>query len=162
METFYNTILHWIRKHTIREQILCYICKYLPYITAVSYIGMLIYTFFFSLDLLFPMLGIPLSIFTFVTIVRKIWNRARPYETLNMTPLFKNKKGESTPSRHTASAFAIALTSFLLHPYLGYFLITVAICIAISRIIAGVHYISDVLLAICIAFAFYNFWIRFL
>lgn len=155
MEKIYNSILSWIRKTKSREKIIILLCKFLPYITGISYIGIIIYAYLYKENILLQIIVIPSTIFIFISVIRKIWNRSRPYETLNITPLFQNKKGESTPSRHTASAFSIALSGYLANPHLGYILLIIAGCIAISRFIAGVHYLSDIVLAIIITLIMY-------
>ena len=80
------------------------------------------------------------------TLLRAAINRPRPYEALNFTPLFpKDTKGQSMPSRHCFSAAAIAGTAWYVLPPLGAVLAVLGVLIAISRVVTGVHYISDVL-----------------
>ena len=72
--------------------------------------------------------------------------RPRPYTALGFTPLFpKDKTGQSMPSRHCFSAAAIAGTAWYVLPPLGAVLAVLGVLIAISRVVTGVHYISDVL-----------------
>lgn len=160
MEKFYNWVHTGIRKDKNIEMFVIFLCKFLPYIIALSYIGIIFYVLLKQSYLLIYTIAIPITIFIFVTILRKIWNRPRPYEKLDINPLFKNKIGESTPSRHTASAFSIASSGYLISPHLGLILGIIAIFIAISRVIAGVHYIFDIVLAIFIVFVVY--WLIFL
>ena len=80
------------------------------------------------------------------TLVRKLIDRPRPYTALGFTPLFpKDKTGQSMPSRHCFSAAAIAGTAWYVLPPLGAVLAVLGVLIAISRVVTGVHYISDVL-----------------
>jgi len=74
---------------------------------------------------------------------------------MNIVPLLEHKQGESFPSRHTLSAFIIALVCFPVHIVLGIFAFIIAIMISATRILAGVHYMSDVVVAIIIAFVIY-------
>ncbi|MCH5303644.1 MAG: phosphatase PAP2 family protein [Ruminococcus sp.] len=88
----------------------------------------------------------PAVVFLSVTALRKIINRPRPYEALKINPLIKkNTVGQSFPSRHSASVFIIAIVCYPINICLGVALTIVGITICISRILAGVHYISDVL-----------------
>lgn len=162
LEKIYNSILYWVRKNPTREKSIIVICKVLPYITAISYIGIIIHTILYVRSSLILIIGIPVSIFILVTVLRKIWNRPRPYETFYIHPLFHNKQGESTPSRHTASAFAIALTGCIISPCIGYPLLCIATIIGLSRFIAGVHYLSDIILAILISIIIYYLFIMFI
>ncbi|MEG0365209.1 MAG: phosphatase PAP2 family protein [Coprobacillus sp.] len=155
MEKFYQTILTYISKRPTLKKIILIIVKYSPYITMAIYPCILIYLLIIQSPLLLQVLYKPFGAFIVVTIIRKLVNRKRPYETLNIEPLVAHKKGESFPSRHAVSSMIIGLVCFYVHPILGIFGVTVATIVCLSRIIAGVHYISDVLVAIAIAIIFY-------
>lgn len=155
METFYNKLLEYIHKHTMLKNLIMIICNYFPYITISLYPCILIYSYIYKSDILISVLLRPFLAFIFVTFFRKIINRPRPYEAMNITPLKQHKKGESFPSRHTLSAFVIAFACLEVNLYLGLFAVIVAVFISLSRILAGVHYISDVITAIIIATVFY-------
>lgn len=155
MERLYQLMLNYIHQYSLLERNIIFLCHYLPYITFGLYPCLLIYLFFIKSDLLLITIIKPLSAFLFVTLFRKIINRKRPYETMQINPLFKHKSGESFPSRHTVSAFIIALVCFYVNIYLGIFALSIAIMISISRILAGVHYISDVIASIVIAVIIY-------
>lgn len=80
-----------------------------------------------------------------VTLLRAAVDRPRPYEKLNIEPLLdKRKKGKSFPSRHTFSAFAVATVLFWLQPLAGGITAAFSLLLAAARVIAGVHYPSDV------------------
>ena len=67
---------------------------------------------------------------------------------MDLPPLIsKDKKGETFPSRHCASAFAISVAFFYTNIYLGIFYTILAVLVALSRIFAGVHFVRDVLAA---------------
>ena len=83
--------------------------------------------------------------------------RQRPYQKYCIRPLFQNKLGQSMPSRHTASAIAIAIAGYIVSPIIGYVLGFIAGIIGLSRIVSGVHYISDVLFALFLSFLIYGF-----
>jgi len=51
----------------------------------------------------------------------------------------------SFPSGHSITAFAVAVCLGLFYPQLADVLLFVAVCIAASRIILGMHFLSDVL-----------------
>jgi undecaprenyl-diphosphatase len=67
----------------------------------------------------------------------------------------------SFPSGHSITAFGIAVAIGLFYPYLQVCLLVVALLIASSRIILGMHFLSDVLAgsAIGIAIGFTSFHI---
>lgn len=152
MEHFYQTMLFNIRKHPNLEKTIKFLAHYTPFITFIVYPLLIIYLYFTKNYLLPEIIICPLISFCLVTILRKIFNRKRPYEKMNIKPLVKHKQGESFPSRHTVSAFAIAFACLRFNFLLGIIMIVIATIIACSRILCGVHYISDVISAIIIAF----------
>lgn len=89
---------------------------------------------------------VPAVVFLTGTVLRAAINRPRPYEAFGQPPLFpKDTKGKSMPSRHSFSAAGIAVTSGFVWPSLGIVAGLLAVCIAVTRILSGVHYPSDVL-----------------
>lgn len=130
--------------------------------TGVMYLAypcLLMYLFFFgkfSSYLSFSKaLLVPAISFVLLTVVRALINRPRPYEKFEVAPVIpKDTKGNSFPSRHVFSASMIALT-FVLHSpwsWLGLIFLVVSILLAVVRVVSGVHYISDVIAAIVVAF----------
>jgi membrane-associated phospholipid phosphatase len=139
---------------------LCY--NFLPFIMFASY-GILIVFMFFSDIKIFARITLsPLTVFAIVTFFRKIFNRPRPYEKFATTSVFgKNKKGESMPSRHTACAFIIAMAFMYVSIPLGIAYLIISALIMISRVLAGVHFISDVIagMAISLLYGYFSFFI---
>ena len=157
MEEFYRRILDYVRSHKFIYSTVMFINRYFPYITFCLYPCVIIYLYIQKSPLLQDSILKPLCAFMIVTLFRKIINRKRPYESMDIKPLIRHKQGESFPSRHSVSAMIIALVCFYVHFTLGIFACIIAIMISVSRVLAGVHYISDVLTAIIIAFIIY--WI---
>lgn len=95
---------------------------------------------------LWPFLAVPAVVFVLGTVLRRAINRPRPYEALGFTPLFpKDTKGQSFPSRHCFSAACIAVAALRVCPVCALILAVLALVIALTRVLCGVHYISDVL-----------------
>lgn len=93
----------------------------------------------------FAAAGVPAAAFVAGTALRAAINRPRPYTALGYTPLFPKKDtGCSMPSRHCFSAAAIAVAAWGCWVPLGAALALLAGIIALSRVLTGVHYISDV------------------
>lgn len=89
---------------------------------------------------------IPLITLILVSIVRVIINAKRPYEVYDYTPAVQKKTlGKSFPSRHTVSAFIIAMAFLYLQTKLGVIMLVVAAAIGVTRVLAGVHFIRDVI-----------------
>lgn len=120
--------------------------RWLPLVLYVAY-PILILCLALWLDVrVWKVVYIPAAVFVAVTVVRKLVNAKRPYETLGITPLIsKDKPGESFPSRHVASAFVIAEAFGYINLPLGVAVGVVALLIAVLRPLAGVHFPRDVI-----------------
>lgn len=96
--------------------------------------------------------GVPAAIFLLVTGLRRLVNRQRPYDRFGVPPVgrFTPNKGRSMPSRHAASAAAIALAVMWVFPKPAVWAAMGALCLLIGllRIFTGKHYPSDVLAAL--------------
>ncbi|AZO94272.1 phosphatase PAP2 family protein [Halocella sp. SP3-1] len=90
-----------------------------------------------------------------VHIIKRLINRQRPYVELgNIEILIEPFESYSFPSGHTTASFSIALTLSFYLSFLFPIVILLALLVAISRVYLGVHYPSDVLVGIMIAFIF--------
>ncbi len=155
MEQFYKNTLSYIRQHPHIHKTIVTITKYSPLIPFIIYPFILIYLFLIHHHLLLATIIKPAFAFLLISFFRMILNRKRPYEYYQYVPLIEHKKGQSFPSRHTLSAMIIALVCFDLHYILGIVLLFVAFIIGLSRIISGVHFISDVIGAMIFAYIIY-------
>lgn len=120
----------------------------LPVIMLVFYPLQLIYLLYtngFKNETFLKFLLVPLGVLIFVSVLRHIVNAKRPYEKYNYTPVVnKNTKGKSFPSRHTASAFIIAMAFLSLDISIGIIMLLIATLIGVIRVLSGVHFIRDV------------------
>jgi len=90
-----------------------------------------------------------------VTIIKNIIRRKRPYEVDKLIEKLSFGGGYSFPSGHTADAFAVAISITLVLTSRRWILIPLyiwAVTIAYSRMLLGVHYLTDILASICISF----------
>jgi len=88
--------------------------------------------------------------------IKRISRRDRPLKknhtiNLSIAPLDEF----SFPSGHTLHAVAFSLVACEYFPWLGFILIPITILIALSRVVLGLHFPSDVLAAIGLGFALY-------
>ena len=89
---------------------------------------------------------VPLGTLIVISIVRALINAKRPYEVYDYTPaVHKDTKGRSFPSRHTVSAFIIAMAFMYINPKIGMIMLVIAALIGVTRVLAGVHFIRDVI-----------------
>lgn len=90
-----------------------------------------------------------------VTTIKNIIRRKRPYEVDKLIQKLSYGGGYSFPSGHTADAFAVAISITLVLTSRRWILIPLylwAVAIAYSRMLLGVHYLTDILASICISF----------
>lgn len=155
MERFYKSMLNYIHSKEHLKQGILITNKYLPYVMYAFYPLLILYLFVIKHPLLINTIAKPLIAFISVTIIRKLINRKRPYEYMDIKPLVSHKLGQSFPSRHTLSAMIIALVTYSFHSTLGIIMILIALVIGICRILAGVHHISDVIAGVVYAIFIY-------
>jgi len=93
--------------------------------------------------------------FALVSLLRKTINAPRPYEVFDIKPLIiKDTVGQSFPSKHVYSSFAIAMCWLSFSFALGAILVALAFCIACIRVVGGVHFPKDVAAGALIGLAF--------
>lgn len=154
-ESQYIKLTSYFRKNKFRESIIQFLCYFVPLIVVFIYSITVLILFINKNQKLVMFLFVPASNFLFITILRKILNKPRPYDLFDHIPLVKytKGKGKSFPSRHTSSAFIIAVSYFYIHnTYLALIMLLIASIIALSRIAAGVHFPKDVVYAALISF----------
>lgn len=79
-------------------------------------------------------------------IVKEAFFTVRPFKINGFPPLtITNPSDNSFPSGHTASAFAIATSVFLLNKKIGFLMFFLSILVGLGRILSNVHYPLDVL-----------------
>lgn len=96
----------------------------------------------------------PLIELILVTKFRDKIDRPRPFDVLDVVPLEKHSSGHSFPSLHCSSSFVITMALYYIHPVFGVLGLIVSVFVALSRLLAGVHYPSDILAGIAIGIAF--------
>lgn len=147
---FWNVRL--FTKYKAARYILRFVYKLLPLVMLVAYPMLLVHVYFTDLQSLPKLVLVPMHVFLGVTLLRVIIDEQRPYERFDTPSVFgKTTKGKSFPSRHTASAFIIAMAFMYVDFWWGMLAMLIALLIELSRIMAGAHYIHDVLAGMAIS-----------
>jgi undecaprenyl-diphosphatase len=118
------------------------------WVTKVFYVlygGMLVYLLFMDRVLFMPYFAGPFLAYVISRAIRLGYRRARPFESLDYTSHFPHSNDPSFPSMHAMSAFVIGFATFQVNGFLGGLVLLLAVLTATSRVLAGVHYPSDVL-----------------
>jgi undecaprenyl-diphosphatase len=78
-------------------------------------------------------------------VISHVWDRARPYEAHpSITPLLSRSGDPSFPSDHATAALSIAFGVFFVSRRAGWFFLAFAAVVSVSRVLAGMHYPTDV------------------
>lgn len=121
----------------------------------LSYPLLLAYLFWKNDEMLLWAVLVPASSFVLLSGFRHLIDRKRPYEKFETAPVIpKDTKGRSFPSRHVFSAAMIAMSYLCLFPWswVGILFLAVTVLLAVIRVVSGVHYISDVVAGMAVAF----------
>ncbi len=148
----YKIITDFFKNHQYANFALKICYRFFPLIIFVSYPVLIIFLLFKMPSELIKTILVPLGVFLSVTVLRRAIDRKRPYEKYGTDSVFcKTTKGRSMPSRHTASAFIISMAMLYVNFDFGVLSLSVSVMIMLSRVFAGVHFISDVIVGMFIS-----------
>lgn len=82
--------------------------------------------------------------FGLTKLIRMIHARSRPFTYDHIVSLIEHEATASFPSMHATMSFVIAASILLIHRKFGTAALLAAILTAVSRVIVGVHFPSDV------------------
>lgn len=155
-EQQYRAVIGWFNARPAAKKALRVVSTGAVAVVYLLYIGLLAWMLWHGM---WAPLGatvvVPAAAFVVGTVLRAAIDRPRPYTKYGFAPLFpKDKTGQSMPSRHCFSAAAIAVAVWYVLPPMGAVLGGLAILIAISRVITGVHFVSDVLVGLAFGLVF--------
>ncbi len=150
-EKNYNKISGFVTGNNIRLAVFKALYSYIAYLAAVIYFAVIILSTLTagdSYNTTIRIILVPLTGFLVVTVIRKFINAKRPYTMYDIAPIiYKDKAYESFPSRHTFSITIIAMALLYYSVYLGAVMLILAVVLGITRVVAGVHFIKDVVAA---------------
>lgn len=95
---------------------------------------------------------VPATGFIVLSVIRKQINWPRPYEFGTFPPLLTREgKGSSMPSRHVFSAAIISTVAWGVNPLLSVLGLSLALLLAGVRVLAGLHFVRDVVVGFVVA-----------
>jgi undecaprenyl-diphosphatase len=93
------------------------------------------------------------TVYAAVELIGAVWRRERPFANLEqIAPVVPHTAERSFPSRHVASAVAMARVASRARPALGRLMAILAGLLALGRVAAGLHYPSDALAGAALGF----------
>ena len=104
-------------------------------------------------NFLFLLSSVIVSRLLFTEIIRFFWYRPRPFLVMPVHLIVSQVATASFPSGHASTYCALAFGMYLLDKKWGTWYILCATLIALSRVILGVHYMSDVIAGALVAYA---------
>ena len=130
------------------DRIFIYFAEYLPYFMVLAFLVMLLHyrgplrksvARFITMNI-----GAVVASVSLGEILKNISERVRPYKILELNALFLDS-GFAFPSLHASFFFAASTCVYMYHKKLGAFFIVLSSLVDVSRVISGVHYLSDVI-----------------
>lgn len=135
-----------------RQAAVAYLDKLVVWLFAIAFLSGLAMLAVDRDERLFRFALVPAIAFALVTVARAAIDAPRPYELFDINPVIrKQTQGKSMPSRHVASAVAIACAFAWLNPGFGAVAAFGCIGLAFTRIVGGVHFPRDVIAAIAVS-----------
>lgn len=146
--------LSFCRKTPTRARCIAAVCRLLPWLCVALYGALLLYNVIcFDWPRMLRVTLIPLSALVVGSVFRAVLNCPRPYDVdREITPLLSHHSGRSFPSRHCVSACVIATAFWYTNLWLGVVTACMALCVAVSRVLCGVHFVKDVLAGLLFGF----------
>jgi membrane-associated phospholipid phosphatase len=152
-EKIYPKIYSWFQKHLKVYKVFFVLYHFLPVLTVLLYIDLIVLAVrYWDLEMILKIILVPAVTFLAVTLLRKFIDTKRPYTKYDITPLIqKEKKGESMPSRHTASITIIAFAWLYVSVPFGIVMLLLSLLMGALRVLGGVHFVKDICAAYLIA-----------
>ena len=142
MKFFYEGINKFMYKHPFIKSCVYFSSKFCPWMIAIFYSLFLLKIVIESQTGFYLLFIKPFVVLLITVLLRILIDRPRPI-------------GHSFPSIHTSLAISIALTVIARGPNMGLLLSALAITITCTRLLTGVHYLTDILASILIALGIY-------
>ena len=145
-EKQYAAMLKFCCKTKFRKETLLRFCKRPPWLLMGIYVCFIAFLAFTRDTKIVFFIAVPVIDLIFVTILRFLLDKPRPFEVYQIEPLTKHSKGNSCPSRHTASAFIIGMACLYVNIPFGVLTLCMACIVGATRVLCGLHFIRDVLI----------------
>lgn len=130
------------------DNVVIFLASYFPYILIIVFLALVFFSQHQKLEKLEILLTIGISSviarFGVTEIIRFFYHRPRPFTDLSVNHLLTSNEW-SFPSGHSAFFFALSTAVYLYNKKWGILFFIGAILITISRVIAGIHYPSDII-----------------
>lgn len=135
-------------KNPVFDALTIFFAEYLGYFLILFFLAFLFFSSFPKRQkikvFLVAFSSMVIARFGIVSLIRFFYHRPRPFIDHNVNQLIVNNN-LSFPSGHAAFFFALAMVVYFYNKKWGIWFFLAAILMGLSRIIAGVHYPSDII-----------------
>lgn len=107
--------------------------------------------------LFIPLVSALISRFVFTELIRFFYFRPRPFVENGISPLFEHAPTASFPSGHAAFFFALSAGIYSFNKKAGIWFFAASAAIGLARVLAGIHYPTDILGSFIIAL--FSYWL---
>ena len=127
---------------TVALNIVCYLCTFISVFT----FGYTLMYFLLRTWVLAAKYCLALGLaFVIVSVVRRLINAPRPYQLYDFfVKPPRERRGNSFPSRHAFSAFAIGTFCLFVNPFVGGLTLLFGLVMCVCRVALGIHFVRDV------------------
>ncbi len=139
---------HFAGQSLVLDWLIVFFGHYFPYLVGA---GLVVTWFILKKEgsgrkaLVSAFLALVLGRVILVELVRLVLPRDRPFLSFDVIQLIVKDTEKSFPSGHATALFAIAFAIYFYNKKYGLFFVGLAILVSIARVMAGVHYPSDIL-----------------
>ena len=165
----YKRLTDWLEGHPALRKGIILLNRWLPLVPFVCYPVLLVLLnvgrgggALDFMQVIARAILVPGLAFCLGTILRARLNFPRPYEQPGFVPLVsKETRGNSCPSRHALSAAVLGMVWLYFYPAVGVVMLSIAALICLLRVLAGAHFVRDVLAgaAFGLTFGFVGMWL---
>ncbi|OHA19409.1 MAG: hypothetical protein A2670_01850 [Candidatus Taylorbacteria bacterium RIFCSPHIGHO2_01_FULL_48_38] len=144
----FHLLNNFARQSRAFDAIVIFLAEYLPYAIVIAFFALLFYSGYTKREKIkifwTTALATIVARYGITELIRLFYHRPRPFVAYDTPALFAEGSW-SFPSGHATFFFALATAVYLYNKKWGVWFFLAAIIISISRVIAGVHYPSDIL-----------------
>ncbi len=147
----------WAGQANFTDGLIRFLAQDFPYVVAIGFILVWLWRAEARRMLLQGFLALLLGRVILVEIIRQILPRSRPFEVLHVVQIISKGMEKSFPSGHATALFALAFSVYFYHKKWGAGLLIICFISVLARVMAGVHYLSDILAGV--ALGWFSAWI---
>lgn len=149
MNTYFFHLLNSLAgRSPLSDEAIIFFAVTLPYLLIV---GLGVFLFFHrdkpshAVRDLFVILSAAICAYLVASMIKEFFPTPRPFDVLDIQPLFSPHGVHAFPSSHATFFMALATTLFFYHRRIAWFFFCATLVIGIARVAAGVHWPVDIL-----------------